>query len=226
MECKREISIRNIEPDDSICLSLKLCTKLQIINIEHCRFKDDIFESFISCISSCPTLGWIFLKHNNLKDIHSKYIIDKFDVFRSLNCLNLTNNLISKVGAKNLSDNIFRCPTLTMLIINDTYKDIKEEININLQNNINLISNFHSIVLSHNEYTVKLSLFPTLINSFNNGRTLLHHLVIDEKHTELLVDILKHNPTPYLTDIIYDKIPLQMCNNKNKDILEEYMNNY
>lgn len=224
----KEIIFRISESFNLLILNIKLCFTLQVIDICNCKFEMEAFQLFVLCIVKCPTLGWIFLKHNNLNDIHVQCIINKFNEFECLACLNLSDNLITKNGAKNLCDNIFRCPTLIKVLVNDNYKDINNEISSNLQNNYDRIANFHSMVSNFNiaEYEFKLSFFPTLINSFNNGKTLLHRLAIDEKYVELLIEILKANPNPYLTDICYDKTPFEIAIDENKEILKEYMDLY
>ncbi len=224
---KEEI-FRASENFNSLILNIKLCLTLQVIDIYNCKFEVDTFQLFVSCIVKCPTLGWIFLKHNCLNDKHVQCIINKLNEFESLMCLNLSNNLITENGAKNLCDNIFRCPTLMELSVNNNHEDINEKIYLNLQDNYDRIDNFHSMVLNFkiSEYKCKLSFFPTLINSINNGKTLLHYLAVDKKYTKLLVEILKTNPNPYLTDIYYDKTPFEIATNKNKEILKEYMNIY
>lgn len=224
----REATFKESGSFKSLTINLKLCLTLQVIDIYNCKFEAKTFKLFISSIVMCPTIGWIFLKHNNLKDNHIEYIIERFHEFESLVCLNLSDNLISKKCAQKLSSHIFRCPTLVKLFINDNYKEINEEIASNLKDNSDRIASFHSMVLKFqsDEYEFKLSFYPTLINSFNNGKTLLHSLAADEKYNKLLINVLKVFPNPYRTDICYDKTPLDIAVDENKEILQQYVDMY
>jgi hypothetical protein len=226
--CEKERSLTFKRTIFDKSYDFKSIIRLQIITIDNCEFRDNFFKIFVSSILKCVTLGWIFLTHNNLTDEDLDYIIDKIHEFKCLTCINLTGNLISQCGAEKLCDNIFRCPTLTNVSINEDYLDINRKILCNLKNNIHQISKFHSMVLENrlSENAVKLSFFPTLINSFDNGRTLLHKLVVNQMFTEILHNILKYNPNPYQTDICRDKIPLEIAKDSHKEILIEYMNLY
>ena len=205
-----------------LCIRLQKCITLQIIDICQCKFEKNAFEFLMSYVVRCPSLGWLFLSFSNLNDNNAQYIANKFCQFNSLTSLNLKGNPITEKGERVLCDNIFRCPTLIACITDN----INQEISLNLQKNRGQISDFHSAVMNSEtaKYNGKLAFFPTLINSFHKGKTLLHYLVIDDKHTELLINILKIKPNPYLTDMISDKLPLDIAVNQN--IIIDYMDLY
>jgi Ran GTPase-activating protein (RanGAP) involved in mRNA processing and transport len=221
----KDVTFKESENFDLLGISLVLCITLQVIDIHECHFSVDVFESFMLYIVKCPSLGWIFLKNNNLNDKHVKCIVNKFDKFESLMCLNLSGNLITKSGANNLCDNIFKCPTLQKVMVSEEYD---KRISISLERNYIQIAKFHEMVLESriSEYEFKLDFFPTLINSYINGMTLLHYLVSDEIYAQLLPNILKFRPNPYLTDISKDKTPLHIASSENREIIQEYMNLY
>lgn len=221
------ISIKDIIFNESenlnlLGISLTLSITLQIIDIHECYFSTETFNSLILYIVKCPSLGWLFLKNNKLTDEHVKCLTNKLSRFETLICLNLSDNLITKNGVYDLCNNIFKCPTLQKVIIDEEYDKI---LSTTLKSNCIQIEKFHKMVLNFNisDFKFKLDFFPTLINSYYNNKPLLHYLVVDDKYTQLLFEILEFEPNPYLTDIIEDKNSIRIATPKNKEIIENYI---
>jgi hypothetical protein len=220
-----KVTIKQSEQFMTLCLKIQLCFNLNTINIHDCKFIGDTWDVLLSHIVKCPTLAWLFLTHDHLDDTHVQSIVDSLNQWKSLVCLNLTDNRITQKGAKKLCDNIFMCPTLTMLTIDNNYTDINKQISLNIQDNIDRINRFHNITLNlqFSECSLILSFYPTLVDSFNKGVVLLHHLVINEIYIEMLIKLLKYNPNPYHEDINFSKIPIEIAVGENTNILKEYM---